>query len=148
VDSTEKLDLLRSLGADHVIDYTLEDFTRSGKTYDVIFDVIGKSSFVRSLRMLTPYGRYLLGNPPLSHQVLGRWTSRRSTKRVIPWATRTRSEYAEDTKFLTELIETRKIRSVIDRRYPLEQTAEAHQYVETGQKKGNVIITVEQNNRS
>lgn len=148
VDSTAKLDLLRTLGADQVIDYTQKDFTRSGQTYDVIFDVIGKSSYSRSLRMLRPHGRYLLGNPPLSHQVLGRWMSRGNNKRVIPWATRTRSEYAEDATFLIELIEAGRIHSVIDRRYPLEQTAEAHRYVETGQKKGNVIITVEQTNQS
>src|SRR5437763_3728479 len=69
VDSTEKLDMLRSIGADHVIDYTQEDFTKSGKTYDVVFDVIGKSSFSRSVRMLAPNGRYLLANPPLGHLV-------------------------------------------------------------------------------
>jgi NADPH:quinone reductase-like Zn-dependent oxidoreductase len=147
VDSKGKLDLLRSLGADHVIDYTQEDFTKRGETYDVIFDVIGKSSFSRSVRLLTRNGRYLLGNPPLSHRVRGRWTSRRSNKKVIPWATRTGNEYAEDFKFLTELIEAGKIHSVIDRCYPLEQTAEAHRYVETGHKKGHVVIRVAQNSQ-
>jgi NADPH:quinone reductase-like Zn-dependent oxidoreductase len=142
VDSTGKLDLLLSLGADHVIDYTQEDFTKKDETYDVIFDVIGKSSFSRSVRLLTRNGRYLLGNPPLSHRVRGRWTSRRSSKQVIPWKARTGSEYVEDFKFLTELIEAGKIHSVIDRCYPLEQIAEAHRYVETGHKKGNVVITV------
>ncbi|HEY7350037.1 MAG TPA: NAD(P)-dependent alcohol dehydrogenase [Ktedonobacterales bacterium] len=148
VDSAGKLDLLRSLGADHVIDYTQEDFTKRGETYDVIFDVIGKSSFSRSFRLLTPNGRYLLGNPPLSHRVRGQWTSRRSNKQVIPWAARTGSEYAEDSKFLTELIEAGKIHAVIDRCYPLEQTAQAHRYVETGQKKGHVVITVTQDNKT
>jgi NADPH:quinone reductase-like Zn-dependent oxidoreductase len=148
VDSTGKLDLLRSLGADQVIDYTQEDFTQRGETYDVIFDVIGTSSFSRSVRLLTRNGRYLLGNPPLSHRVRGRWMSRRSNKQVIPRATRTGSEYAEDFKFLTELIEAGKIHSVIDRCYPLEQTAEAHRYVETGQKKGHVVIRVAQNSQS
>ena len=143
VDSTEKLVMLRSLGADQVIDYTQADFTKSGKTYDVIFDVIGKSSFSRSLRSLTPNGCYLLGNPRLSQRVRGRWISMRSSKQVISWAARTASEYTEDFKFLTELIEAGKIHSVIDRCYPLEQTAEAHRYVDTGHKKGNVIITVE-----
>ena len=78
MDSTEKLDMLRSIGADQVIDYTQEDFTTNGQTYDVIFDVVGKSSFPRSLRSLTPDGRYLLGNPNpgLSQMVRGRWTSR------------------------------------------------------------------------
>ncbi len=148
VDSAGKLDMLRSIGADQVIDYAREDFTRSGETYDVIFDVVGKSSFARSLRSLTLNGRYLLGNPKLSQRMRGRWISRRSSKKVIPWASRTASEYAEDSIFLTELIEAGKIRSVIDRCYPLEQTAEAHRYVETGHKKGNVVITVEQSNHT
>jgi NADPH:quinone reductase-like Zn-dependent oxidoreductase len=148
VDSTGKLDLLRSLGADQVIDYTQADFTKSGETYDVIFDVVGKSSFTRSVRALTQNGRYLLANPRLSQQVRGRWTSMRSSKQVIPYAARAASEYTEDLNFLTELIEAGKIQSVIDRRYPLEQIAEAHRYVETGHKKGNVVITVDQNDNT
>ena len=145
VDTTEKLDMLRSIGADHVIDYTQADFTKSGQTNDVIFDVIGKSSFSRSVRSLKQNGRYLLGNPRLSHMVRGRWTSRRGSKKVISWAARSASETTEDMNFLKELIEEGKIKSVIDRCYPLEQTAEAHSYVEAGHKKGNVVITVEHN---
>ncbi len=142
VDSAGKLEMLRSLGADHVIDYTREDFTKSGQTYDVIFDVVGKSSFSRSLRSLKPNGRYLLGNPGMPDRVRGHWMSRRSSKQIIPWANRTASECAEDFKFLTRLIEAGKIHSVIDCCYPLERTAEAHQYVDTGHKKGNVVITI------
>jgi NADPH:quinone reductase-like Zn-dependent oxidoreductase len=148
VDSTEKLDMLRSIGADQVIDYTQADFTKNGKTYDVIFDVVGKSSFSRSIRSLKHNGRYLLGNPRLSQRVQGRWTSRRSGKKVILWKARAASEYTEDINFLKELIEAGKIQSVIDRRYALEQTAEAHRYVDTGHKKGNVVITVAQNNNT
>ncbi len=148
VDSTGKLDMLRSIGADQVIDYTQEDFTQSGQTYDVIFDVVGKSSFSRSVKSLTLQGRYLLGNPGLSQRVRGRWTSMRSRKTVIPYAARGASEYTEDFMFLKELIEAGKIQSVIDRRYPLEQIAEAHRYVETGQKKGNVVITLEHNSKT
>jgi NADPH:quinone reductase-like Zn-dependent oxidoreductase len=144
VDNTGKLDMLHSIGADQVIDYTQEDFTKSGETYDVIFDVVGKSSFSRSVRLLTLNGRYLLGNPRLSQRMRGRWTSMRSSKKVIPWKARTASEYTEDCNFLKELIEAGKIQSVIDRCYPLEQTAEAHRYVDTGHKKGNVVITVAQ----
>jgi NADPH:quinone reductase-like Zn-dependent oxidoreductase len=148
VDSTEKLDMLRSLGVDHVIDYTQEDFTKGGETYNVIFDVIGKSSFSRSLRSLTPNGRYLLGNPRLSQRVRGPWTSMRSSKKVIPYAARAASESTEDFNFLKGLIEAGQIQSVIDRCYALEQTAEAHRYVDTGHKKGNVVITVTQNNHT
>ncbi len=143
VDSTEKLDMLRSIGAEQVIDYTQEDFTKSGETYDVILDVIGKSSFSGSVRSLKQNGRYLLANPGLLHMLRGRWTSMRSSKKVISGAAGQRSE---DLIFLKELIEAGKIKSVIDRRYPLEQTAEAHRYVETGHKKGNVVITFEHNN--
>src|SRR5438270_7454493 len=132
VDSTGKLEMLRSIGVDQVIDYTQEDFTTNGETYDVIFDVVGKSSFPRSLRSLKPDGRYLLANPGLSQMVRGRWTSRRSSKQVIFGAA---SEKTEDLKFLKELIEARKIKPVIDRRYPLEQIAEAHRYVDTGHKR-------------
>jgi NADPH:quinone reductase-like Zn-dependent oxidoreductase len=144
VDSTEKLGMLRSIGADQVIDYAQEDFTKGRETYDVIFDVIGKSSFSRSVRLLRPHGRYLLGNPGMSQRLRGPWTSRRSSKQVIPWKSRTASEYTQDITFLKELIEAGMIQTVIDRCYPLEQTAEAHRYVETGQKKGNVIIIVDQ----
>jgi 2-desacetyl-2-hydroxyethyl bacteriochlorophyllide A dehydrogenase len=140
VDSTGKLDMLRSLGADQVIDYTQEDFTKSGETYDVIFDVVGKSPFSRSIRTLKQNGRYLLANPKLSQMVRGQWISTRSSKQVI---SATASQKTEDLMFLRELIETGKLKSVIDRRYPLEQIAEAHRYVETGQKMGNVVITVE-----
>ena len=131
VDSPEKLDMLRSIGADHVIDYTQEDFTRRGQAYDVIFDVVGKSSFSGSLRSLKPNGRYLLGNPGLSQRLRARWTST-SGKQVIYG---TGSQKAEDLVFLKELIEAGKIKSVIDRRYPLEQTAEAHRYVDKGTKR-------------
>ena len=140
VDSTKKLDMLRSIGADQVIDYTQEDFTDSGETYDVIFDVVGKSSFSRSLRSLKQNGRYLIANPGLSHMLRGLWTSKTSSQKVIFGAS---SGNSEDLTFLKELIEAGKIASVIDRRYPLEQMAEAHRYVDTGQKTGNVVITME-----
>jgi NADPH:quinone reductase-like Zn-dependent oxidoreductase len=139
VDSTGKLDMLRSLGADHVIDYTKEDFTQKGETYDVILDVMGKSPFSGSLRSLKQNGRYLLGNAGLTQMVRGRWTSWRSTKKVIFGAA---IQKTEDLVFLKELIEGGKVKSVIDRCYLLEQTAEAHKYVDTGQKKGNVVIQV------
>ncbi len=139
VDSTTKLEMLRSIGADHVIDYTHEEFTRNGETYDVIFDVPGKSSFLSNIRSLKQNGRYLLVNPGLSHMLQGPWTSMRSGKKVIFGAA---SQKTEELLFLTELIEAGQIKAVIDRRYSLEQIAEAHRYVDTGQKKGNVVITI------
>lgn len=139
VDSTGKLDMLRSIGADHTIDYTIEDFTKRGESYDVIFDVVGKSSFSGSLRSLTENGRYLLGNAGLSKTIRARLVTGEGAKRVI---TGTASYKLEDLNFLKELIEAGKIKTVIDRVYPLEQAAEAHRYVESGRKKGNVILAV------
>jgi NADPH:quinone reductase-like Zn-dependent oxidoreductase len=139
VDSTGKLDVLRSLGTDHVIDYTREDYTKSGETYDVIIDVMGKSSFSGCIRSLKQNGSYLLGNPGLVQMIRARWTSMRSSKKVIFGSA---IQNTEDLVFLKELIEAGKIKSVIDRCYPLEQTAEAHRYVDSGQKKGNVVIRV------
>ena len=139
VCSTGNVDMVRSIGADHVIDYTKEDFTKSSETYDIIFDVVGKSSFSRSLRSLKKNGRYLLANPGLSQIIRGRFTSIRSSKKVIAG---TLNEKIEDLIFLKDLIEADKIKTVIDRRYPLEQTSEAHRYVEKGHKKGNVVITI------
>jgi len=145
VDKPGKLEMLRSIGADHVIDYTQEDFTKSAQTYHVILDTIGKSSFSGSLRSLEENGTYLNANPGLLGGVRMRWASKRSSKKVIPWTT---GYTANNLLALKELIEAGKIKPVIDRRYPLEQTAEAHRYVEEGHKKGNVVITVEQNNNT
>ncbi len=144
VDSTSKLDMLRSIGANHVIDYTQEDFTKSGETYDVIFDVMGKSSFSGSVRSLKQNGRYLLGNAGLPQMVRGRWTSITTSKKVIIGAANQKNE---DLLFIKALIEVGKIKSVIDRRYPLEQMADAHRYVESGHKKGNVVITIDHNSK-
>jgi NADPH:quinone reductase-like Zn-dependent oxidoreductase len=144
VDSTRKLDMLRSIGADQVIDYTQEDFTKSGEIYDVIFDVVGTISFSRSGRSLKQNGTYLLANPG-SQMVQGLWTKMTSSKKVVM---QTSSPTIEDLVFLRELIEAGKIKSVIDRSYPLEQIVEAHKYVEKGGKLGNVVITVGHNNKT
>jgi NADPH:quinone reductase-like Zn-dependent oxidoreductase len=139
VDSKEKLAMLRSIGADYVIDYAQEDFTKSGETYDVIIDVVGKSSFSGSVRSLKPNGRYVLGNPSLSGIIRRRLTPMTLEKKVLIETASYRPEYYA---FLKELMEAGEIKSVIDRRYPLEQLAEAHRYVDDGYKKGNVVITV------
>jgi NADPH:quinone reductase-like Zn-dependent oxidoreductase len=139
VDSTGKLDMLRSIGADHVMDYTQQSFTSSGETYDVIFDVLGKSPFLPTIKSLGQNGRYILSNPRLSQLVRGRWTSMTTSKKVIFGAA---SGTSEDLAYLGDLVAAGKVRSIIDRSYSLERMAEAHRYVETGQKKGNVVITV------
>jgi len=140
VDSAAKLDILRSIGADHVIDYTQEDFTTRGEVYDVILDVVGTVSFSPGDRSLKKNGTYITANPRLSQMVQGVWTSMRSEKKVVM---ETASGTVADLVFLRELVEAGELRTIIDRTYPLEEIAEAHRYVETGQKKGNVVITVE-----
>jgi NADPH:quinone reductase-like Zn-dependent oxidoreductase len=150
VDSTGKLDMLRSIGADQVIDYTREDFTKSGETYDVIFDVIGKISLARSEKAMEQNGTYLLANPGLSQIVPGLWIrvksslpGRQTGKKVVMQPA---GGTTEDLIYLKELIEAGKITTVIDRSFPLEQIVEAHRYVESGLKKGNVVITVAHDN--
>ena len=138
VDSTEKLEMLRSIGADYVIDYTQADFTRGGRTYDVIIDVVGKSSVSRTLSSLRENGRYFLGNPSLSQRIRARWTSTGS-KQILHG---TGSQKPEDLAHLRGLIEAGQLTPVIDRSYPLEEMAEAHRYVDQGHKKGNVVVTV------
>jgi 2-desacetyl-2-hydroxyethyl bacteriochlorophyllide A dehydrogenase len=142
VCSTTNLKLVKSLGADKVIDYTQEDFTQSGETYDAIFDTVIKTSFSRCKSSLKQRGIYLTAGWPLLQAL---WTSMIGSKKVIigiaPYRT-------EDVIFLKELIEAGKLKAVIDRRYPLEQTAEAHRYVDKGHKKGNVVITVDHHNKT
>jgi NADPH:quinone reductase-like Zn-dependent oxidoreductase len=140
VGNPTSLEVMKSIGAIKVIDYTQEDFTKSGETYDIIFDVVGKSSFSGSISSLKKNGIYLLANPKPSLYIRGLWTSMTSSKRVISGLTKQKTE---DLIFLKELIEAGKIKSVIDRRYPLEKIAEAHSYVDKGQKTGNVVITLE-----
>jgi NADPH:quinone reductase-like Zn-dependent oxidoreductase len=139
VDSAEKLDMLRSIGANHVIDYTKEDYTMNGGSYDLIIDVVGRDAVASRLKLLKPDGYYFLAYAGLSHILLGMWTSMTSNKKL---KIQSASQRKEDLIFLKELLEVGKLKPIIDRSYPLEQTADAHQYVESGQKKGNVVITV------
>jgi NADPH:quinone reductase-like Zn-dependent oxidoreductase len=140
VCSTANVELVKSLGADKVIDYTREDFTQNGETYDVIVDiVVGKTSFSRYKNSLKPKGLYLAVAGGLQEGVQMLWTSITGGKKVIFVSS---TERKEDLVFLKDLVEAGKLKPVIDRRYPLEQTAEAHRYVDTGHKKGSVVITV------
>jgi NADPH:quinone reductase-like Zn-dependent oxidoreductase len=139
VCGTPRLEFVKSLGADKVIDYTKEDFTQSGETYDLIFDILGKSSFSRCKSSLKQNGRYLLASFKMRQLLQMLWTKIKGSRKVICALSPQRTE---DLIILRELIEAGKIKAVIDRRYPLEQTAEAHSYVEKGHKKGNVVITL------
>ncbi|HVF24584.1 MAG TPA: NAD(P)-dependent alcohol dehydrogenase [Anaerolineales bacterium] len=139
VCSTPRLGFVKSLGADKVIDYTKEDFTKNGQTYDLIFDILGKSSFARGKNSLNENGRYLLASFKMKQIFQMLWTSMTGSKKVICALS---GEKVEDLLFIKELVEAGKIKSLIDRCYPLDQAADAHRYVETGHKKGNVVITL------
>ncbi len=138
--STRNLEMVRSLGADHVIDYTKEDFTQNGEIYDVIFDMVpGKSSFSRYKSSLKPNGLYLAGAGGLESLAQMVWTGLTGGKKVIAGMAPDR---VEDLVFIKGLLETGKLKPVIDRCYPLEQTTEAHRYADTGRKRGSVVITI------
>ncbi len=148
VGNPTSLEVMKPIGADKVIDYTKEDFTESGETYDVIFDVSGKSSFSSCLNLLNEGGVFLLANPKISLINREKKAARKSDKKLISGNMSRTKERTEQLNFLKGLIEAGKIKSVIDRRYPLEKIVEAHTYVETGQKTGNVVIIVEHNNKT
>ena len=141
VCGTPRIEYARALGADKVIDYTREDFTQSGESYDLIFDILGKSTFSRCKDSLKPNGRYLLASFKAGKILQMLWTSIAGGKKVICAIA---SEKQEDMVLLKELVEAGKIKTLIDRTYPLEQAAEAHRYYEEGQKRGQVVIAMQQ----
>ncbi|MFV2056984.1 MAG: NAD(P)-dependent alcohol dehydrogenase [Thiohalomonadales bacterium] len=140
VCSTAKVALVKSLGATHVIDYTQEDFSKSGQRYDVVFETIGKCPFSKCLKVLKDKGTLLIANPKLVEMFRAIWVSNASEKKVMfAFADHT----SEDLLILKALIEEKKLKTIIDdNRFTLAQTAEAHRYVEKGHKTGNVVITV------
>jgi len=144
VCGSTRLEFVKSLGADKVIDYIREDFTQNSETYDLIFDILGKSSLSRCKRSLKQNGIYLLASFKMKQLFQMLSTSIMGGKKVICALS---SESPDDLVFIKELVEAGKIKSIIDRHYPLEQTAEAHRYVEKGYKTGSVIITVAHNNK-
>jgi NADPH:quinone reductase-like Zn-dependent oxidoreductase len=146
VCNTKNVELARSLGADEVIDYMREDFTRNGETYDVVFDAVGKHSFRRCRRSLEPGGTYIETDLGFMWHVpflilATRWIGDKRVVLPIPKYTK------EDLLHVKGLVETGKYRPVVDRTYPLEQVVEATRYVETGQKTGNVVLTLDGSGR-
>jgi NADPH:quinone reductase-like Zn-dependent oxidoreductase len=139
VDATNKLETIKKSGADHVIDFTKEDFAGSSNKYDVIFDVVYGSSFNTCVNALTEEGCYLMANTNPTRMLRGLWKSWTSKKKIIFALA---GESVADMKYIAELISTGKIKPLIDKRYPLAQTAAAHRYVEEGHKTGNVVIKV------
>jgi NADPH:quinone reductase-like Zn-dependent oxidoreductase len=141
VCSSANVDRVQALGADQVIDYTQADFTQTGQTYDIIFDAVGKRSFSQCKNALTPQGIYL--STVLTWTIIRHmaWTAMRGGKKA-KFATAGLMQNKENLNFLKELFAAGKLQAVIDRCYPLEEIVEAHRYVETGHKKGNVVITL------
>lgn len=139
VCGTPRLEFVKSLGADKVIDYTQQNFTQSGETYDLIFDILGKSSFSQSKSALKPNGRYLLASFKMKQLFQMLWTSMAGSQKVICTLA---PGGLEDLVSVKELIEAGKIKAIIDKCFPLAQAVEAHRYVEAGHKKGIIVITV------
>ena len=138
VCGTPRLEYVKALGADHVIDYTQTDFTQNGKTYDLIFDILGKVSFESCKNSLNENGTLLFASFKMK-QLFQMWQTKNRSKKVICTLS---GEKPEDLLHIKTLVEAGAIKTFIDRRFPLEQTAEAHRYIEAGQKKGNVVITL------
>ena len=149
VCSTANLELVKSLGADQVIDYTREDFTNNGQTYDIIYDTVGKRTFAECKGSLTDDGTYLTTVPTPGIMLKALWPAKSGKKvKFMAAGLRSASKKVKDLDFLRKLIEAEKFKAVIDRHYPLEEIAEAHRYVEKGHKKGNVVINVEHDQKA
>jgi NADPH:quinone reductase-like Zn-dependent oxidoreductase len=141
VCSTKNIGLVKSLGADKVVDYTKEDFTMSGDTYDIIFDTVGKSSFARCRKVMRNNGKYVVTVMTLQHVLQSFLTTFGNKKKVIFGMSVNKTE---SLNFIRTLIEEGNLKTIIDRQYPLEEIQQAHAYVENGHKQGNVVITVPQ----
>jgi NADPH:quinone reductase-like Zn-dependent oxidoreductase len=137
VDSTEKHDLLRDIGADHVIDYTMEDFTKNSQQYDVIFDVVGKTNFTDGLS--STRGHYVIGNPKLSLMLKAMFANITTNKKVYIGASTARYE---DLVHIRDLAESGKLTTYIDKKYAMEDIVAAHKYIEAGHKKGNLVLQI------
>ncbi len=140
VCSTPRLEFVKSLGVDKVIDYTREDFTQNGETYDLIFDILGRSSFSRVRRSLKPNGIYLLSSFKMKALLDMLWTSLTGSKQKVICAFA--NETLESLAFVKKLVEEGRIKAIVDKSFPMERAAEAHRYVEQGRKQGNVVIAI------
>jgi NADPH:quinone reductase-like Zn-dependent oxidoreductase len=141
VCGTPRLEFVKSLGADKVIDYTQEDFTHNGETYDLIFDILGRSSFSRVRRSLKPDGIYLLSSFKMKALLDMLWTSLTGSNQRVICAFA--NETSESLTFIKKLVEEGKVKAIVDRSFPLEQAAEAHRYVEQGRRQGTVVIAIQ-----
>ncbi len=148
VGNPKSLEMMKSIGADKVIDYTKENFTESGETYDIIFDVIGKKPLSDFLNSLNKKGTYLLANPKISLINRDKKLAKKSNIKYISGNRDDRNEMIEQLQYLREFFEDGRLKSVIGKRYSLEQIIEAHIYVEKGYKKGNVVIIMKHNNKT
>ena len=150
VCSSANIELVKSLGAEKVIDYTKKDFTKRSETYDIIFDAVGKTSFSRCRDSLKQRGVFLEASltPFILPQMLVTSKLCKKKARIAFTGLRSVNERTEDLVFIKELFETGEIKPVIDRIYPIEQIAEAHKYVEKGRKRGNVVITVKHGDKT
>ena len=140
VCGTPRLEFVKSLGADKVIDYTKEDFTQNGETYDLIFDILGRSSFSQVRRSLKPNGIYLAASFKMRALLQMLWTSLTGSKQKVICAFA--NETPESLVLVKKLVEEGKVKAIVDKCFPMEQAAEAHRYVEQGHKQGNVVITI------
>ncbi len=150
VCSSSSAELVKSIGADKIIEYTKEDFTKSGGTYDIIFDLVGKATFSKCKKLLNRNGKFLEAGITLGVIPSVLWTSMFGSKKALIMATGLKAPAGrtKDLVFIGELLETEKIKAVVDKIYPLKQIAEAHRYVDEGHKKGNVVITLEYNDKT
>jgi len=139
VDSAAKLEMLRFAGADEVIDFKEQDFSKAGTKYDAIIDVVGGISYNRCLESLNPSGRLVLGNPKTSHMFRSWWTNKTGSKKV-KW--KFAGDNIEDLNHIKQLMIEGKVKAIIDKSYPLDKVPEAHEYVDKGLKKGNLVIKI------
>lgn len=139
VDRANKLEMLRSLGADAAIDCEREDFARDGATYDVVFDVVGKDPYGRLMRCLRPRGIYALANLRLNHHLRGLWARLVAGQRVTLIM---QNDSSEDLAAVEQAVEDGWLRPMVDRTYPFDEIVEAHRYLDSGLKKGNIVLTM------